>query len=62
LAGTEAAACATCRLADARLVELREIAARCAPVRFSAEPSESNVRATEVSAGASAFSACACSF
>ena len=45
-----------------KLLELREIAARCAGVRFSAPPSESNVRATTLSAGASDLSACACSF
>ena len=41
--------------------EFAAIRARCAGVRFSAPASESNVLATDVSAGASAFSACACS-
>ena len=60
--GTDAAAWATCLLAVASARELRAIAARWEAVRFSALPSESNVVATESRAGASAVSACACSF
>jgi hypothetical protein len=59
--GTDAAACATCLLAVASRLELAAIAARWAIVRFSAPASESKVLATDVSAGASASSACACS-
>jgi len=60
--GTDAAACATCLLALASARELPAIEARCAVDRFSAAPSPSNVFETELSAGASARSACACSF
>ena len=60
--GIAAAACATCLLAVASDVELVAIALRCVRERFSASSSWSNVFATDVSAGASARSACACSF
>lgn len=62
LRGSAAAACATWRLAVASCCELDAIAVRCDAVRFSADPSSSNVFAVPDSAGASARSAWPCCF